>query len=159
MDTQRVNEGEDKRVNGRENDMPQERTRESIRDNDRSDYSDFYDNEYDLDEDDRLYKTNMDKDVEWAGVGDKGKGVKDGTSAFHGTDEEDVHSDYAGSDELCSFDYSSSEDVGVNVRKPKFLEFRVATDMKNPSFKLGMLFGTTIELKAAVREYAIKEEK
>ncbi|CAK9161663.1 unnamed protein product [Ilex paraguariensis] len=43
--------------------------------------------EYDLDEDDRLYETNVDKVVEWAGVGDKHKDVKDGvgTSVEFGT--------------------------------------------------------------------------
>ncbi|CAK9149357.1 unnamed protein product [Ilex paraguariensis] len=107
-----------------ENDMPRERTRELIRDNDSFDYSKFYDSEYDLDEDDRLYETNVDKDVEWVGVGDKGKDVKDDTSAFHGIDEDDVHSDYTNSDELCSFDDSSLEDDGVNVRKPKFPKSR-----------------------------------
>ncbi|CAK9142447.1 unnamed protein product [Ilex paraguariensis] len=77
----------------------------------------------------------MDKDVAWASVGDKGKGVKDDTLAFHGTNEDDVHSNYTDLDELCIFDDSSSEDDDVNVRKPKFLEFRASTDMKNPSFK------------------------
>ncbi|CAK9182417.1 unnamed protein product [Ilex paraguariensis] len=100
-----------------ENDTPQERTRESIRDSDSSNYSELYNSEYDLDEDDKLYEINVDKDVEWAGVGDKGKGVKDGTSAFHGTNEDDVHSDYADSDELCSFDDSSSEDDGVKKKE------------------------------------------
>ncbi|CAK9135376.1 unnamed protein product [Ilex paraguariensis] len=76
--------------------MPKERTRELIRDSDSSNYSEFYKIEYDLDEDDRLYETNVDKDVEWVGVGDKGKGVKDD------------------SDELSSFDDSSSKDDGVN---------------------------------------------
>ncbi|CAK9166269.1 unnamed protein product, partial [Ilex paraguariensis] len=81
-------------------------------------------------------------------VGDKSKGVKGDTSAFHGTNKSDVHSDYADLDELCSFDDSSSEDDGVSMRKTKFLEFRVDIDLKNLSFKLGMLFETTIKLKA-----------
>ena len=43
------------------------------------------------------------------------------------------------------------------MRKPKFPKFRVATNMKNPSFKLELLFGIATELKATIREYAIKE--
>ncbi|CAK9147425.1 unnamed protein product [Ilex paraguariensis] len=91
--------------------MPEEKTRDSIRDSDSSDYSKFYDSEYDFDEDDRF------------------------------------------------FDDSSSQDDGVNVRKPKFPEFRADIDMKNPSFNLGMFFGIATKLKAAVREYEIKEGK
>ena len=37
-----------------ENDMPQERTRESIRDSDSFDYFELYDSDYDLDDNDKL---------------------------------------------------------------------------------------------------------
>ena len=52
--------------------------------------------------------------------------------------EDDVESDYVGSEELnlCS----STDEDELNPSRPKYSEFNEEFDMKNPYFKIGMKF-------------------
>lgn len=53
-------------------------------------------------------------------------------------DEDDVQSEYAGSDELESC--SSTNEDELDPIKPRYVEFNEQIDMKNPQFKIGIKF-------------------
>ena len=55
-------------------------------------------------------------------------------------------------------DGESASKIKINVL-PRMPEFRPDVDMKNPVFKLGMVFPDAASFKAAIREYAIQQGK
>ncbi|CAK9147528.1 unnamed protein product, partial [Ilex paraguariensis] len=125
----------------------------ALTDNETSDGSDFHDSEYDVEEDEKMFETYVDMDVEWASVPNIGKGVEKEKSIDHGDAENDeVESDYRPSNELLSIDGFSLDKDSNKRRMPKYPEFRAETDMKNPTFKLGMLFGSPAEFIQLGRE-------
>ncbi|KAL5551014.1 hypothetical protein UlMin_001190 [Ulmus minor] len=69
-------------------------------------------------------------------------------------------SDGDDSEELHSLDGSNGEDDTKRkwVRK-RYLEFNPKTDMKNPTFKLGMTFDSADTFRKAVRAHAIKHKR
>lgn len=64
-------------------------------------------------------------------------------------------SDYAPSDKLLS-EIESDDEIGSKRRYP---EFNSRIDMVNPYFQVGMIFGSFIEFKKVVIEYAIKARR
>ncbi|KAK9287670.1 hypothetical protein L1049_016108 [Liquidambar formosana] len=89
----------------------------------------------------------------------EGEGLKDGNSAKaegrgdgNISEGDEVLSDYAPSDELCSLVDSDMEDEA-----PRYLEFHEDRDMENPQLCLGQLFSSTAVFRAALREHCIKE--
>ncbi|XP_028094043.1 uncharacterized protein LOC114294125 [Camellia sinensis] len=126
-------------------------------DNETTDLEDFEDSEYDDgEEDDLLYEANIDKNVEWGGFHERGKGnnVDDFNATIDGLnwDENDVESD-----ELISLEGSSNEDGGP--KRDKFPEFNKHTNMVDPQFQVGMVFPSSKVFKQAVKEHAIKTGK
>lgn len=69
-------------------------------------------------------------------------------------DDEDVETDYAGSEELHSC--SSTDEDDLAPTKPRYSEFNEDFDMKNPEFRIGMKFRSFAQFKEAVRNYGIK---
>ncbi|GFY81468.1 coenzyme F420 hydrogenase family [Actinidia rufa] len=94
----------------------------------------FYDSDNALTDDDNLFEENVDREVEFAGVGWPLLVV-----AF--------------SEELKSI-CSSSDEEGV-VEKDKYPVFNEKTDMDNPCFSIGMEFKTHV-IRDVVKGYSIK---
>ncbi|KAH7856141.1 hypothetical protein Vadar_033196 [Vaccinium darrowii] len=124
---------------------------------DSSDEDVFYDSDYGLTDDDRMFEENIDREV------------KENTNT-HGAEYEsvieelaDIDGDCASSDELPSYSTSSDSDDKPRRtrRKPdeKHPVFNEQSDMGNPVFIRGMEFKTHSLFRDAVKEYAIKHGK
>ncbi|KAH7859402.1 hypothetical protein Vadar_000654 [Vaccinium darrowii] len=115
----------------------------------------FYDSEYDLTDDDKMYEANIDRDEDDADLG----------GPSHTTDYESIVEElreldgYCGSssDELDSLCTSSDED-GVKPKK-KHKVFNDQTNKENPVFIVDMEFKSHSQFRDAVKEYAIKHGK
>ena len=113
------------------------------------------------DEDDRLFEANVDEGVEWVGLKEnKSKETVGGGTQPNGDKEimlSDEDSTYD-TDEIRSKASSSDEETNTRGR-PRWKIFRPHTDMEDPQFKLGMLFASSAELKAAIRQHSIKHQR
>lgn len=110
----------------------------------------YSDHSYIETDDDELYETYIDRDEEFVGIPDGGlKGAK--------VCEDEILSD---GDPKYNSDISYSDDEGNGqTRKYDFKKFRAESDMEDPRFKVGMLFSTPEDFKAAVKQYAIKHQR
>ena len=70
--------------------------------------------------------------------------------------EDDVESDYAGSEELNSC--SSTDEDELIPSRPKYSEFNEEFDMKNPRFKIEMKFISFKQFKDVVKNYGIRNK-
>ncbi|KAH7846311.1 hypothetical protein Vadar_012400 [Vaccinium darrowii] len=122
---------------------------------DSSDEEVFYDSEYDLTDDDKLFEKNIDRDEDSCALG----------GPTHIADYESIVEElravdgYCGSssDELDSLCTSSDED-GLKPKK-KHKVFNDQTDTENPVFMVGMEFKSHSQFRDAVKEYSIKHGK
>ncbi|XP_062011844.1 uncharacterized protein LOC133728443 [Rosa rugosa] len=126
-------------------------------DSDDPNWEDFVDSDYELfDEDDELqFQENVDgvpsKEDEFVEMG------SDGDISDVASDGSDGFPSYHGSD-------TDGEDIGPFKVKGKkrfaeWEEFNPKTDMKNPKFKLGMVFADSVVFKKAVRKHAVLTRK
>ncbi|KAF7140979.1 hypothetical protein RHSIM_Rhsim06G0098100 [Rhododendron simsii] len=100
-----------------------------------------------------ILKKNIDKEEEFVSVPkDKFKGPKVCEDEILSDGDSKYDSDY-------SFSNSSDDENGHNRRKYNFKTFRPETDMEDPRFKVGQLFSTTQDFKAAVKQQAIKHRR
>jgi hypothetical protein len=117
---------------------------------------DFVDSDYEIDDDDDdIFIDNVDEEVLYQGVA-KGKKIEKGKKArgnrlnqkrVDQTDEE------ISTDEE---DLQLPDSDGEGTVKMGFKAFR-EVDLQNPSFKVGMLFGSVEVLRKAITEYSLKE--
>jgi hypothetical protein len=118
---------------------------------------DFIDSDYEIDDDDDddIFIDNVDEEVLYQGVA-KGKKIEKGKKArgnrlnqkrVDQTDEE------ISTDEE---DLQLPDSDGEGTVKMGFKAFR-EVDLQNPSFKVGMLFGSVEVLRKAITEYSLKE--
>ncbi|XP_058216534.1 uncharacterized protein LOC131327411 [Rhododendron vialii] len=123
-------------------------------DKDSSDGVYYSDHSYRETDDDELYEAyNIDKEEEFVGVPkDNFKGPKVCEDEILSDGDSKYDSDY-------SFSNSSDDENGHNRRKYDFKTFRPGTDMEDPRFKVGQLFSTTQDFKAAVKQHAIKHQR
>ena len=99
-----------------------------------------------------MFDLNVDKEVEWDGLGTSRPAIDPKNAAV--IDEiADIEGDDVSSDELRSINNSSDEDGRSRCKYPIFNE---ETDMNNPIFALGMEFKTHSLFREAVKEYSIK---
>ncbi|KAL7231756.1 hypothetical protein ACSBR2_009901 [Camellia fascicularis] len=94
-----------------------------------------------------LFETHVERNVEWGGL------MRDNVideAATHEAQVEEMWEDESASDELRSID-SSTEGEDNGKKKEKYPQFNMYTDMVEPQFKVGMLFGTSQIFKDAVR--------
>lgn len=100
--------------------------------------SDFVDSDYELDDDDEHWKENVDL------------GVKD--ALFDNAASTTVHME-----KHPDIDVGKEEDLEVPCKDTyKYRVFDKETDMADPTFKLGMLFGTMKEVREAMAMYCVK---
>ncbi|KAH7834888.1 hypothetical protein Vadar_020699 [Vaccinium darrowii] len=124
---------------------------------DSSDEDVFYDSDYGLIDDDRMFEENIDREVE--------ENTNTHGAEYESVIEElaDIDGDCASSDELPSYSTSSNSDEKPRRtrRKPdeKHPVFNEQSDMGNPVFIRGMEFKTHSLFRDAVKEYAIKHGK
>ncbi|XP_028084942.1 uncharacterized protein LOC114286062 [Camellia sinensis] len=110
-----------------------------------SDESEKYkDSDFGYSDDDALYEANVDKELEFAGVGSKNAMVKA---------VDDLQSLGSSSDELRSID--SLFDEGGTSHMRQYPIFNVHYDIHSPQFKLGMEFKSHNMFRNAVNESAI----
>ncbi|KAH7836945.1 hypothetical protein Vadar_007736 [Vaccinium darrowii] len=120
----------------------------------------YSDGSYAMSDDDALYETYVDDEVEAVGLGDSGQKNRV-------LEENEGGEDIVLSDEQCDTENESpcsssdSENDNVNA-KPKnyhFKKFRRDRDMEDLSFQLGMKFSSTNDFKDAIRQHAIKHQR
>ncbi|KAL7189675.1 hypothetical protein ACSBR1_039339 [Camellia fascicularis] len=102
-----------------------------------------------------LFETHVDRNVEWVGLITNNVIDEAGT---HEAQVEERWEDELALDELRSID-SSTEGEDNGKKKEKYPQFNMHTDMVEPQFKVGMLFGTSKIFKDAARQHAIKTRK
>lgn len=60
-------------------------------------------------------------------------------------------------DDLWSIAKSNKSDEGIN--KKAYMQFNKETDSTKPVFFVGMLFGTAVDIKTAINEYAVRSRR
>ncbi|KAH7846639.1 hypothetical protein Vadar_016328 [Vaccinium darrowii] len=99
----------------------------------------YSDHSYMEQDDDDLYETYVDDDVEFVGVRESAEEEEyqfgeDGNDIILSVDDSKYDSDNSY--------YTSSDEENFHRRKHHFKQFRSETDMEDPQFKVGMLFST-----------------
>ncbi|XP_058217282.1 uncharacterized protein LOC131328349 [Rhododendron vialii] len=115
----------------------------------------YSDHSYQEEDDDGLYETFVDENEKFVGV----RVTTEEEVAFDGNGDEIVLSDDDSKYGFESSYYTSSDEENSLRRKHHFKNFRPETDMEDPQFKMGMLFSTPQEFKAAVKQHAIKHQR
>lgn len=124
---------------------------------------DIYDSEYDMpekNEDDKDFENFIDNNVEYVGVG---SGIGNETNEHAANDNQpsaqpveklniDVDVTLSDDGSACDYDYGERE-------YDKWHVFRAKTDMKNPTFCLGLTFATKAEFREAIQNYALNNGK
>ena len=115
----------------------------------------MYDSEYGLTDDDQIFETYVDKDMEWDGLGSRTALVDEHAASVGELVDinEDDNSDELQS--LCS-ESDSDEPPPKRVKLKKYPAFNDKTNMDNPVLCVGMEFKTHAHFRDAVKEYAIK---
>ncbi|KAH7834189.1 hypothetical protein Vadar_013559 [Vaccinium darrowii] len=117
-----------------------------------TDLEEFVDSEIDESEDDMYYDTNVAATIEWQGLF-AAKGKAPVHSQTRKENENDLSYAEAQFDELVSL-HGSDEESG-----PQYSQLNMNVDMADPKFKVGMIFATRNQFKAAVKEHAIRTLK
>ncbi|CAL5356638.1 unnamed protein product [Camellia sinensis] len=124
-----------------------------------TDLEDYEDSEIDESEDDMLFETHVDRNVEWGGLMRNNVTDEAGVALTNNQAQvEERWEDESALDELRSIDSSTEGEVN-GKKKERYPQFNMYTDMVEPQFRFGMLFGTSKIFKDAVRQHAIKNEK
>ncbi|CAN6332771.1 unnamed protein product [Urochloa humidicola] len=114
--------------------------------------SDFVDSDYELaQEDDDLFMDNVDEDVVDEGVS-KGVNIGKGKKTSARKENFDRGGDEVSSDED-DLQLPKSDDEGQ--LRMRFKSFK-GEDLENPTFSVGMIFGSVELIRKAIREYSLK---
>lgn len=120
-----------------------------------SDYEDFLDSDYELDDgDDDLFADYIDENVDDDDVittEKKSKGKKAMGSRLKGQAVQAKTGDQSSDDEDLELPVDAS-DGGVRLKFKPWSE----DDMINPTFRVGLVFPSVVELRVAINEYAVR---
>ncbi|KAH7847383.1 hypothetical protein Vadar_025501 [Vaccinium darrowii] len=117
----------------------------------------YSDGSYDMTDDDILFETFIDDEVEYRGVGECSKKSKENVEENNVMEEIVLSDDYFDSEDETA--YSSSDDDNAKVKEYQFKKFRSEHHMEDPPFELGMKFSSATALKDAVKQHAIKHRR
>lgn len=115
----------------------------------------YSDGSYAMTDDDALYETFVDDDVEFRGLGQNSQQTLENVAEDTLEGEEIVLSD-AICDTEDESPYSSSDDDNPRPKHHQFKKFRAEHDMEDPKFVLGLIFPSATVFKDAIKQYAIK---
>ncbi|KAI8530433.1 hypothetical protein RHMOL_Rhmol11G0057800 [Rhododendron molle] len=123
-------------------------------------YDEFNDSDYELsDEDDRLYKDNVDDNTEWAGTLLSNTRVPSQTMYYNTVEGEDmVYEDEGDSTDSDDGFRSWDEEDGDNSLN-KALVFKAIKGREEPIFGNGMIFRSRHQLAEAIRQHSILNGK
>lgn len=115
----------------------------------------FYQSDYDMSDDDKLYEQYVDPDVEFGGL-DKGKSVAGADfiseEMYDRIQNEEGDEDCVASDDDFESSNGSDEEKGTQ----KFPKFNPKTEGKNPELKLGLIFSSKKEAKFAIESHCFR---
>ncbi|KAF7135905.1 hypothetical protein RHSIM_Rhsim08G0208800 [Rhododendron simsii] len=117
----------------------------------------YSDGSYAMTDDDALYETFVDDDVEFRGLGQSSQQTLENVIEDTLEGEEIVLSD-AVCDTEDESPYSSDDD-NSRPKHNQFKKFRTEHDMEDPKFVLGLIFLSATVFKDAIKQYAIKNQK
>ncbi|KAE9460709.1 hypothetical protein C3L33_07388, partial [Rhododendron williamsianum] len=117
-----------------------------------SNFEVFEESDGGLEDDDALFESNVDKEIEFGGLDE----INDPVFALMGDDLADLDDDTDNTDELDSHSSSDTDDDGRKQKKKKHAFFNEEADMLNPVFSVGMEFKTHEIFRDAVKEHSIK---
>ncbi|XP_012842534.1 PREDICTED: uncharacterized protein LOC105962758 [Erythranthe guttata] len=117
----------------------------------------FYQSDYDMEDDDKLFEQFVDPEAEFGGLG-KGKSVADddfiSEEMYNRLQNEEGDEDCVVSDD--DFDSSNGSDEDEGKGRMKFPKFNPKTENKNPDIMLGLIFSSKKEAKFAIESHCFR---